>query len=181
MTTKPYLYSEDSKLLGSYLSTIDAMGSFLEIGVGNGGNLLSIATSTRFEIVVGTDIMELGNVRKELPTKVELVIADKATCFRGEIFDLVAFNPPYVPSQRIEDVTTDGGAGGMAVPLQFLSSALTVAKPDGKIVMVLSSEDSLADLEEFCDSRGLRSKKVAEKPLFFETLFVFLIMRPRAF
>ncbi len=60
--TGVYLYSEDSKLLGSYLSTVDGTGNFLEIGFGNGGNLLSIAKRTRFETIAGTDIMKLDPV-----------------------------------------------------------------------------------------------------------------------
>jgi release factor glutamine methyltransferase len=175
--TGVYLYSEDSKLLGSYLSTVDGTGNFLEIGFGNGGNLLSIAKRTRFETIAGTDIMKLDPVREELPINVELFITDKASCFRPEIFDLVVFNPPYVPSSGIVDITTDGGVGGMEVPLQFLASALSVIKQDGKIATVLSSEDSLGDLEQFCKSRHLQFRKVAELALFFETLFVFLISR----
>ncbi len=65
----------------------------------------------------------------------------------------------------------------MEVPLQFLASALSVIKQDGKIATVLSSEDSLGDLEQFCKSRHLQFRKVAELALFFETLFVFLISR----
>lgn len=175
----PYTYSEDSALLGSFLLSVPGSGSFLEIGVGRGGNLLRIAGKNNFDVIVGTDIMDLGSLRKEMPKSVDLIQSDRATCFRPASFDLIAFNPPYVPSSKIEDVTTDGGAGGIIVPLLFLSSALGAIKLDGRIVFVLSSEDSFMELEHFCEEKNLELRKLEERPLFFERLFVFLVTRSK--
>ena len=63
----------------------------------------------------------------------------------------------------------------MEIPLEFLSSALEVLKPEGRIAMVVSSEDSIEELEDFCMNRGLQATKIAEARLFFESLFVYLI------
>ncbi len=65
----------------------------------------------------------------------------------------------------------------MEVPLQFLDSALSVLRIGGRIIMLLSSDDSLEDLKKFCEERDLLLTKVAETALFFERLFVFLIIR----
>ena len=173
MNNRPYIYSEDSRLLGRVISSLEDSVSFLEIGVGNGKNLVSV--KDKFRVVVGTDLNL--EVRGDFRSAVELVVADKASCFRSSSFDLVAFNPPYVPSEGIEDRTIDGGRNGIEIPLEFLSSALEVLKPAGRVVMVVSSEDSIDELEDFCEKRGLKSKKIAEVSLFFESLYVYLINR----
>ncbi len=173
------MYSEDSELLGKYLITLEGSGSFLEIGVGGGSNLSSVDRGRRFERIVGTDLLPLSSIRQELPRSIELAVTDRASCFRASTFDVIAFNPPYVPSGKIEDITTDGGLGGVEVPLQFLSSALSVLKPEGKIVMLLSSDDTIADLQQFCEKESLHFSKVAESELFFESLFVYLITREK--
>jgi release factor glutamine methyltransferase len=173
----PYTFSEDSELLREFLSSLSETGSFLEIGAGGGGILCKVLADGRFGLVVGTDVMDLSKIRQQISRKAELVQADRASCFRQNSFDLVGFNPPYVPSVKVEDVTTDGGSGGVEVPIQFLCSALTVLKPKGKIAMVLSSEDNLLEMESFCEKEDLVFTRSAEKKLFFETLYVYLITR----
>jgi release factor glutamine methyltransferase len=169
---RPYVYAEDSRLLGDSILSLDDSDSFLEIGAGYGGNLLKV--KDKFRIAVGTDLNL--EVRNDFPP-VELVVADKASCFRSSSFDLVAFNPPYVPSEGIKDRTIDGGRNGMEIPLEFLSSALEVLKPGGRVAMVVSSENSIDELEDFCVKRGLQATRIAEARLFFESLFVYLINR----
>ena len=173
----PYTYAEDSALLGRFLSSIKQPGDLLEIGVGNGGNLSLALQNGRFKNITGTDILHLTSVRHDLPRSIELIKADAATCFRPESFDIVAFNPPYVPSEEIIDPATDGGKGGVEIPLRFLSGALNVLRDDGIVVMILSSEDSLDALEHYCQNKNLEIKKVGQTPLFFETLVLFVINR----
>jgi len=173
----PYRYSEDSRLLGNYLSTLSGNGSFLEIGVGGGGNLSKPDLSQKFNQIVGTDLIDLRSIRVNMPRSLELIVADRAECFRKDIFDVIVFNPPYLPSERIMDRTIDGGKGGIEVPLQFLASALSVLKGEGRIVMLLSSDDSIDEVRNYCEKRDFVFKEVAETALFFERLYLFLIYR----
>jgi release factor glutamine methyltransferase len=173
----PYRYSEDSRLLWKALSDIGGAGVFLEIGVGSGGNISKLSHQRGFDRIIGTDLMNLAEIRNQVPKSVELVNADRASCFRGEIFDLIAFNPPYLPSEEILDLATDGGRGGIEVPLQFMESALSVLRTDGRILMVLSSDDAIDEVKLYCERHELLMTKVSEAGLFFETLFVFQISR----
>jgi methylase of polypeptide subunit release factors len=177
MNEGTYIFSDDSALLGDFLSNIATSGFFLEIGVGGGGIISSLAKDKHFEMLVGTDIAELFHVRSRIPRTIDLIRADRASCFKSESFDFIATNPPYVPSEGISDIPTDGGRGGMQVPLGFLDSALEVIKKEGTIVVVLSSQDSLGELDVYCSRKNLNCKKVAERSLFFEKLYLFEISR----
>ena len=169
MKQQAYLASDDSALLREKLR--DRSGfSCLEIGAGNGGNLIELAA--RFELAVGTDLVR--------PEKLEwrsrpgdFVLADGASCFSDESFDLVAFNPPYLPSETIQDVAVDGGRGGIEVPLFFLKEALRVVKKGGRILMLLSSQNSVEEIRQECSKSSFKLSLVAEKRLFYEKLSVY--------
>jgi release factor glutamine methyltransferase len=175
--TNVYLPSEDTSTLARTLRSYSGRRC-LEIGFGSGAVLQSLVP--RFEMVVGTDILSLEQA-VAAKGDAEVVLADRATCFRGGSFDLVAFNPPYLPSETIVDRTVDGGKGGLEVPFAFLEEALRVLKQDGAVVLLLSDE---ADLDEFrrrCEGKGLRVEEKGRTGLFFENLFVFEVRRVRQF
>jgi release factor glutamine methyltransferase len=92
MIREPYLASEDSALLRSALGAYSGE-TCLEIGAGNGGNLLSL--SERFDMVVGTDVVrpDMDDWKEKGPS---YVLADGGSCLKDAAFDLVAFNPPYL-------------------------------------------------------------------------------------
>ncbi len=170
-----YPYSEDSALLGEAIFRAKSGETFLEIGFGNGGNLSKAAN--RFTLVVGTDIISPSKFPSNIPENSDVLCADRATCFRDAVFDLVAFNPPYLPSETIEDTTIDGGSTGVEIPLKFLDDALRVLKNGGKILVLLSSLGSTEKFSKFCSDHSVVSSKVGEKKLFFETLTVYLLSR----
>lgn len=149
--------------------------SCLEMGFGSGAVLASV--SERFQLAVGTDIFDLEDARLALGPRVELILADRAKCFRDAVFDLVFFNPPYLPSARIEDRTVDGGPTGVEVPVSFLEEGLRVLREDGTIVALLSTAGDLASFLSHCDNLGLAVDSIIEKRLFYEKLSVFTIRK----
>jgi release factor glutamine methyltransferase len=156
------------------LENVQSGTSYLEIGVGNGGNLR--AAQKKFHIVTGTDIASVAYAKKSNPSS-ELVLADRASCFRPSTFDVVAFNPPYLPTNEIVDKTVDGGEGGIEVPIRFLESAIGVMKNSGRVLVLLSSESKLDCFLNYCERHSLAVNKLCENKLFFETLFVFEITK----
>lgn len=168
-----YLPSEDTATLARVLRSYRGERC-LEIGFGSGAVLQSLVP--RFGLVVGTDILSVSQAI-EANGGAETVLADRATCFRPETFDLVAFNPPYLPSEGVEDRTVDGGRGGLQVPFMFLEEALRVVKQRGVIVLLLSDEANLDDFRRRCEEMGLRVQEKEREGLFFENLFVFEVSR----
>jgi len=169
-----YLPAEDTYLLRDALAPF-AGESCLEIGFGSGAVLAGV--SGRFQLAVGTDVTGLEEARLAAGPGVELVLADRATCFRDGVFDLVFFNPPYLPSGTIEDEAVDGGPTGVEVPVLFLEEGLRVLGEGGTIVALLSTEGDLGSFLSHCSNLGLAVDSVAEKRLFYETLSVLTMHR----
>ncbi len=164
---KPYVASEDSALLKSTLSSYSG-GSSLEIGAGNGGNLIELAK--RFRRVMGTDIM-LPGVYDWKGAGVDYMLADAASCLRDRSFDLVAFNPPYLAVRGGDDVAVEGGEA-FEVPIRFLREALRTVKKTGRVVFLLNKDAHVAFGVE-CARMGFALRKVATRHLFFEELEVY--------
>lgn len=164
-----YPPSEDTAALARVLRSYRG-NACLEIGFGSGAVLQSLVP--RFETVVGTDLLSLTQAA-DAKGDAEVVLADMASCFRDGVFDLVAFNPPYLPSEGIEDRTVDGGKGGLGIPLAFLGDGLRVLKPGGRVVLLLSDEADLGEFRRVVHGMGLAVEEKAKEGLFFENLYVF--------
>jgi len=171
-----YLPAEDTDLLKKALKPFGG-GSCLEMGFGSGAVLASV--SERFQLAAGTDVIGLGEARLALGKDCQLVLADRAKCFRDGVFDLVFFNPPYLPSSQIEDQAVDGGPTGVEVPTSFLEEGLRVLREGGCVVALLTSDGDLESFLSCCRGLGLTAEPVAEKRLFYETLSVFTMRRGR--
>jgi methylase of polypeptide subunit release factors len=165
---RPYLASEDSALLRGVLKTYLG-GSALEIGAGNCGNLAALAKG--FEIAVGTDIV-MPRMTDWRASGADFLIADGASCLRLGSFDLVAFNPPYLPAEVGDDPCTEGGTA-LEVPMRFLQDALRAVKLTGRIVMLLNDQAPIREFETECSRHGFRLSKIATRHLFFEELSVY--------
>jgi release factor glutamine methyltransferase len=186
-----YLPSEDSILLADCLK--DYSGDIaLDIGVGSG--IITQTLCENFKKVVGTDlefeILEkckedvVSNTSKDSEKKLEnergfeLVCADGASAFRDNIFDLVVSNPPYLPEDydnegmKIHDEAIYGGKSGIEVTLKIIKSSLSTLKREGKLLIIVSSLSNISRLQELLELLNLNMKKIVEKRLFFETLFV---------
>jgi release factor glutamine methyltransferase len=174
--TDVYLPAEDTTTLARVLRSYSG-ASCLEIGFGSGAILSTLVP--RFQLVVGTDVLSLQQAvsAARASTGAEVVLADRATCFRDGVFDLVVFNPPYLPSESIEDRTVDGGKEGLEVPLAFLDEAFRVLTRGGKVVTILSSEASLDEFGIESETRGLVLEEKSRTALFFENLVVFEVRR----
>ena len=171
MSGEPYTSSEDSALLRGALAGYSG-DSCLEIGAGNGGNLIELAK--RFRVVVGTDLVRPSMV--DWKGKAEFVITDRAACLRGSRFDLVAFNPPYLGGTGTGDLAVDGGRS-LDVPRAFLSEALRAVNPGGRVVFLVNDEFGEDKARAACEEQGFGLRLLASRRVFFETLSVYEAVR----
>ena len=113
---------------------------------------------------------------------VEVVRTDLFSGIRGA-FDLVLFNPPYLPTmteERIDDwleYALDGGITGREVIGRFADSVSGVLAPGGRILLLLSSLTGLPEVRELCFPRGFTAKVARQQTAEDEELYVLRITR----
>ncbi len=93
-------------------------------------------------------------------------------------FDLILFNPPYLPTSREEKVpgwlnyAFDGGTSGRETLDRFLDEVRDYLKPGGEILVLISSITGLDPVKEKMEKLGFAADVVARKKVSFEELMV---------
>lgn len=165
---KPYLFSDDTALLAEVASSLSGKNA-IEIGCGNCYILEKITES--FEVAVGTDLL-----RPERGKGLDIFLADGASCFREESFDVALCNPPYLPSDKLQDTAVDAGRDCELIR-KLASDAMRVLKRGGKLYILLSSLSKPEDFIREWRSDGYMVNLVKERRIFFESLFVFEVVK----
>ena len=96
-------------------------------------------------------------------------------------FDLVVFNPPYLPMDKREDkasaLNTSGGKKGDEIIIRFLRNVKKYLNKDGIVLIVISSLTPRKKILGVLKREGLKKQIVSEKKLFMESLEVWEISR----
>jgi release factor glutamine methyltransferase len=150
----------------------------LEVGTGSGLVAAEIARITR---VVATDISPHAVLCAAMDG-VEVVRTDLFLGICGP-FDLVLFNPPYLPTQpeeRMDDwleYALDGGASGRAVIERFARNVGDVLAPGGRILLLISSLTGLHEVQELFAGHAFSAGIAMQQAVEDEVLFVLKILR----
>jgi release factor glutamine methyltransferase len=111
---------------------------------------------------------------------IDVVQTDLCAGLRGP-FDLVIFNPPYLPTQpeeRLEDwleYALDGGPDGRNVIGRFAADVRRVLAPSGRVLLLISSLTGLQEISGIFLSKGFFVAIVNERRLEDEILYVLRI------
>jgi release factor glutamine methyltransferase len=168
-----YEPGEDSLLVLEALSDLD-LHALHVLDMGTGSGILAAYCARRGADVIASDIdvnaiKDLELTANKMGISIKLVACDLFSKIHDR-FDIVVFNPPYLPSSTIDDRTTDGGKQGTEVISRFLNELTEHLSENGRGMIVVSS---MNDPEELMTShRDLRFRIVRERPLFFERLYV---------
>jgi len=177
-----YQPAEDSKLLAdTAVSYADDGDWVLDAGTGSGyiAHRFREATAAR---VVGSDINPTA-CRQAADRGVPVVRADQLTPFRERAFDVVAFNPPYLPTEPDTEWNDwmeralSGGESGREVIEPFLDDLRRVLTPDGDAFLLVSSLTGIDAVRDYARANGLTTMLAAEEPQPYERLVV-LHLRP---
>ena len=151
----------------------------LEIGCGSG--VLALELSSKVQCLIATDINPHALQATRARTgEVALVRAD---LFRGigARFDLILFNPPYLPflpeerSGRWIDRALDGGESGRETVDIFLQELKDHLQPGGRALLLVSSLTGPDEVMETSSSLGLQAEAILCERCFFEQLYVLRI------
>ena len=165
-------------LLEAARAEVQAGDHVLEVGTGSGLIAAEIGRITR---IVATDINPHAviSARKD---GVDVVRTDLFAGIRGP-FDLVLFNPPYLPTQpeeRIDDWlehALDGGASGRAVIERFARHVGDILVPDGRILLLISSLTGLMEVQDLFCCLGFSAEIALQQVVEDEVLYVLKIIR----
>jgi release factor glutamine methyltransferase len=144
------------------------------IDIGTGSGILGLFCALRGANVTVTDIDETSllhtlSAAKSLGLIVKGVLSDLFSSVKGT-FDLVVFNPPYVPSEHVEDRTVDGGWHGRVLIERFLGMLPDHLKPNATALLLVTNRNDPDLLAK--KYHELEFSNVAKLALFFEELQV---------
>lgn len=91
-------------------------------------------------------------------------------------FDLIIFNPPYLPENKFDkQKDTTGGKKGDETILAFLTQAKSHLKKQGKILLLISSLTPRSRINKLLEKLKYNKKTLATRRIFFEVLEIWLI------
>ena len=165
--TEPYPPSEDTFFLADYIKNVKGK-SALDVGTGSG--YLSALLAKSFSLVVATDIsFDVLKIQTDFTSNI--ICCNGADALNYQ-FDLVICNLPYLNTDQVLDVRTDGGKEGLTIPIKIINSISSRVKPDGKLIYITSSLSNFNGLIEYTKVNGFDVNIIAKKKLFFEELII---------
>jgi len=159
-----YSPREDSFLIKKHIKDY-AKGKALDMGTGSG--ILAKEAAKYCKDVVAVDINKKLRFKRK---HVGFVHSNLFSRVKGK-FNLIIFNPPYLPSKKIEDIEIDGGKNGTEIIERFLKQARAHLSEGGKILLLCSSFNK--NIEKMFKKCRYQFKLIDKESLFFEKLFLY--------
>lgn len=172
-----YEPAEDSALLAGVVAEhVREDDRVLDVGTGSGYVARRVADGSGAR-VFGTDVNPKA-VRRAREAGVEAVRADLAAPFREGSFDVVAFNPPYLPVDPAAEwddwfeMALSGGESGRDVIERFVDDVGRVLARDGSAFLLASTLADVDAVVEYAGGRGFNAAAEADVAYPGETLTV---------
>ena len=184
-----YVPAEDSYLIRDVVSEFIEKSdktnlSVLDMGTGTGIIGICLATSIKIKKVILVDInpeaiaLSKSNINKNRKfIKAELLVekSDLFSSIELQNFDVITFNPPYLPDEKNEDLMKEafyGGWSGIEVAERFLIESKNYINKNSSIFMVASSLSDLSSLKKFVEINSFKITDERKIHIFFEDIIV---------
>ncbi len=162
-----YAPAEDTFFMAEYIEKEKGRSA---LDVGSGSGYLTKLLSQNFSFVIGTDI-NFPVLKDQTYKTNNLICCNGADAFNSK-FDLIICNLPYLATDEILDIATDGGKEGFEIPKKIFDSIYNKIQDGGKFIFVTSSLSNYQKLIDYAQNLGLKSQIIAKKKLFFEELIL---------
>ena len=175
-----YVPAEDTFLIAKHL---DVEESDYVLDMGTGCGILGVLAAKQAKKVVAVDINPYAiscakrNAEKNgVKQKIDFIRGALFSPFRTkDLFNLILFNPPYLPSKPPEESNWlgkawSGGADGRKVIDLFVTNVRNFLAPKGRILFVQSSLSGVDKTLQRVSEMNLEARVVAKALFPFETL-----------
>jgi len=185
-----YEPAEDSYMLQRYVREY-ALGRVLDVGTGSGIQALEAMRNPNVREVVAVDIN--ADVIEQLREKVRVEKIRKVKVVQGDLFEnidgcfnLILFNPPYLPQDTIgegkakrviEDAALYGGKKGWEISNRFFRDVSKYLFTDSVVLFLFSSLTDKAKIEEILTHNLLEWRELERKKMAYEELYVYEVKK----
>jgi release factor glutamine methyltransferase len=155
----------------AFLSELDGERRVLDLGTGSGAIALALAQEREKARVVATDVSpaalsvaQMNALALGLSARVEFAQGPLFEPVRGERFDLVVSNPPYLAEQEAKELAPElaheppvalfGGPDGFAVLRPLVAQAPEYLRPGGALALEVAPTQA-ATVAALCSAAGL--------------------------
>ena len=154
-----YEPDEDSYLLEGFVKKL-AFGRVLDMGTGTGIQAKAVRNA---EEIIAADINQ--DCRKNFEkTAIKFVKSDLFENLKNQTFDVIIFNPPYLPEDKgIEDPTIYGGKKGYELIEKFLDQAKDHLSKKGFILLLFSSLTRKKEVDRIIEDNCFEKKTTYRK------------------
>jgi len=167
-----YKPQEDSYLLEKYAKKY-AKGKVLDLGCGSGIQSKAVLENTKDVLAADINSEAVAFCKSQGINTIQSDLFSNIS----QKFDLIIFNPPYLPEEKLEDkeskIITTGGKEGYEILELFLSQSKYYLNKNGKILLVCSSLTGNVDL--LFKKYKFNFKLLEKQKVFFEELKVYLL------
>ena len=178
MEKKFYVPAEDSALLGNCaMENVGKMDCVLDLGTGSGYVASKIEKGCLR--VIGSDInpQACTHAKKK---NIDVIQSNLMDAFKENSFDIVLFNPPYLPEDEHTfeewfERATVGGETGREIIENFLDDLKRVLTPRGYALLLASTKTGIFEIETYAKEKGFDANIIAEDTYYDEKLVVFNI------
>jgi len=165
-------YFGSSAILANFISSLGINGSlhqksFLEIGCGSGVVALCAARAgaevTAIDINPDAVRCTLANAARN-GLRATVREGDLLSSVAGEAFDVIAWNPPFLPGEpKSAAEAAFYGGPNFDVIRRFVSSARSHLKPNGAVYTILSSDIAIEPIEQMFRDSGFAVSRAHSK------------------
>uniref|UniRef100_A0A7C1E3M0 Methyltransferase domain-containing protein n=1 Tax=Fervidicoccus fontis TaxID=683846 RepID=A0A7C1E3M0_9CREN len=180
-----YQPSDDSFLITNYIfENPHEFSNKNVIDLGSGTGILSLAvlkTGANYVLAIDINPYAVQATKCTLQTNgfesFDVIRCDSISCLR-EIsnFEIVLYNPPYLPIDTSEDECIDwvarawcGGASGVEAIIKALEMLGNIGRPR-KVLLVVSTLSRYMDVINRLEDLGYRVEELSSRKFFFEEI-----------
>ncbi len=177
---------EDSFLIKEEIKRYAKNNTVLDMGTGSGIQALEAVKYAKSVVAADINNEAVKALKKIIKDKnlkkIKVIKSDLFNNIKNK-FNLIIFNPPYLPLDESEPedsrLATTGGKKGYELIERFLNDINEYLEPNGRLLLLFSSLTNKSKVEEFITNNELEFKQIAEQKLFFEVLYVYEVRKTK--